>query len=150
MRVKPLGHVVLKVKDLKTSAPFYRDVLGLREVARYGSGMVFFSLGEKHHDVALMEIGSQATPADPRAVGLYHVAFKVGDSLEELRRFKDHLARHGVAILGTSDHKVTQSLYITDPDGIEIEVYVDADPSIWREDPTAVATVAPLRWSDSK
>lgn len=144
MAMNALGHVVLRVRDLKRSVPFYRDVLGLKEVARYGRGMVFFSLGEKHHDLALVEIGPSAPSPDPRAVGLYHVAFKVGDSLEELRAFKEHLERHGVPILGMSDHKVSQSLYIADPDGIEIEVYVDADPAIWKENPEAVATVDPL------
>ena len=43
-----------------------------------------------------------------------------------------------------TDHKVTQSLYLHDPDGIELELYVDADPTIWRDDPSAVATIGPL------
>jgi catechol 2,3-dioxygenase len=72
------------------------------------------------------------------------VAFKVGDSLQELRDFKAHLERHGVAILGMSDHRVSQSLYVRDPDGIEIELYVDANPAIWRDNPTAVAAVERL------
>ena len=83
--------------------------------------------------------------ADARSVGLAHVAFKVGDTLEDLREFKQHLERHQVAVLGMADHKVSQSLYLADPDGIEIEVYVDADPSIWKENPATVATIGPLR-----
>jgi len=39
---------------------------------------------------------------------------------------------------------VSQSLYIRDPDGIEIELYVDANPEIWKNDPAAVATIEPL------
>ncbi len=144
MVVQALGHVVLKVSDLKRSVPFYRDVLGLKEVARLGRGMVFFSAGDKHHDLALAEIGPNASSPSPHAVGLYHVAFKVGDSLDELRAWKRHLDRHGVPILGMADHKVSQSLYVADPDGIEIELYVDTDPRIWREDPASVATVEPL------
>lgn len=144
MGVQALGHVVLKVKDLQRSVPFYRDVLGLKEVGRLGRGMVFFSVGDKHHDLALAEVGPRASSPDPHVVGLYHVAFKVGDSLDELRECKRHLERHGVPILGMADHKVSQSLYIADPDGIEIELYVDADPRIWKEDPEAVATVDPL------
>jgi catechol 2,3-dioxygenase len=144
MPIKSLGHVVLKVRSLDLSVPFYRDVLGLREVARYGGRMVFFSLGSNHHDLALAEVGPQAPLPNPAGVGLYHVAFKVGDSLQELRDFKAHLERHGVAILGMSDHRVSQSLYIRDPDGIEIELYVDAEPALWRDNPQAVATVEPL------
>ena len=144
MPIKSLGHVVLKVRSLDLSVPFYRDVLGLREVARYGGRMVFFSLGSNHHDLALAEVGPQAPLPNPAGVGLYHVAFKVGDSLQELRDFKAHLERQGVAILGMSDHRVSQSLYIRDPDGIEIELYVDANPALWRDNPQAVAAVEPL------
>ena len=144
MPVKMLGHIVLKVRDLNQSIPFYRDVLGFKEVAHYGRHMVFFTLGTNHHDLGLLEVGPDATIPEPRAVGLYHAAFKIGDSLEELRAFKAHLERHGVNIIGTSDHKVSQSIYFTDPDGIELEAYVDADPRIWQENPAAVAVVEPL------
>jgi catechol 2,3-dioxygenase len=144
MHVEALGHAVLRVKDLKTSAPFYGNVLGLREVARYGENMAFFSIGGNHHDIALLEVGRYAPPPDPRSVGLYHLAFKVGDSLDDLRAWKARLESMDIQVLGMSDHKVSQALYIKDPDGIEIELYVDADPEIWRDDPTAVATVDPL------
>ncbi len=143
-RISALGHVVLRVHDLGTSVPFYRDVLGLTEVARYGEHMAFFTAGKNHHDVALLEIGRYAPPPNPRAVGLYHVAFKVGDSLDDLRTWKARLEAQNVPILGSSDHKVSQALYIEDPDGIQIELYVDADPAIWRENPAAVATIDPL------
>ena len=144
MRVKRLGHVVLRVRELERSVRFYGEVLGLREVARYGGRMVFFSLGENHHDLALQEVGAGAPSPHPRSVGLYHVAFKVGDGIEELRAWRDHLERHSVPILGASDHRVSQALYVTDPDGIEIELYVDADPAVWRNDPSAVATIEPI------
>ncbi|MDP2762874.1 MAG: VOC family protein [Sideroxyarcus sp.] len=145
MQIKALGHVVLKVGDLERSAAFYRDILGMREVARHNDAMAFFTLGSNHHDLGLLQIGTDSPPADPGTVGLYHVAFKVGDSLDELRACKAHLEAHGVSIFGMSDHGVSQSLYIQDPDGIEIELYVDADPAIWRDDPGAVLTTKRLK-----
>ena len=145
MRIQKLGHAVLKVRSLATSVPFYRDVLGLTEVARYGSQMVFFSCGDNHHDLALLEVGAQAASPVERQVGLYHLAFKVGDSLDALRACRDHLAAHGVAIDGQADHRVSQALYCHDPDGIMIELYVDADPALWRDDPGAVAHVGQLK-----
>ena len=145
-RVKSLGHVVLRVRDLERSLKFYRDLLGMVEVGRYQGMMVFLSFGSgNHHDLALMEIGAGAAAANPAAVGLYHVAFKVGDSLDELRTWRTRLAQQGVALQGAADHRVSQSLYVQDPDGIEIELYVDADPAIWRDNPQAVATVQPLK-----
>lgn len=144
MHIRALGHAILKVRDLDRSIPFYRDLLGMREVARYQDKMVFFSLGANHHDLGLLELGPTAPDPHPRAVGLYHLAFKVGDSLEELKAVKEELQAKGVPILGQSDHWVSQSLYITDPDGNELELYVDADPELWRENPTLVAHVGPL------
>lgn len=140
-----LGHAVLKVRDLEASAAFYRDVLGLSEVARYGPHMAFFSCGENHHDLALIEIGAGAAAPDDRQLGLYHLAFKVGDTLDELRAFRDRLLETGVAIAGQADHRVSQSLYCRDPDGILIECYVDADPAVWRDHPEAVAHVGALK-----
>ncbi len=78
-------------------------------------------------------------------MGLYHIGIKVGDSLDELRAAKQDLEKAGVKIGGMSDHTVSQSLYLHDPDGNEVEVYVDADPAIWKNDPrAAVAPIKPL------
>lgn len=145
MQALGLGHIVIKVRDLKRSVPFYRDVLGIKEVAHYQKNMVFFSFGENHHDLALLEVGADAPAADPNAVGLYHFALKVGSHLDDLREMKKWLEQNKATIVGMSDHRVSQALYIHDPDGNEIELYVDADPSIWRNDPTAVATIRPLK-----
>jgi len=145
MRALKLGYAVLKVRSLAVAVPFYRDVLGLTEVARYGAQMAFFSCGDNHHDLALLEVGAQAAAPMDEQVGLYHLAFKVGDSLDELRACRDHLVAHGVELNGQSDHRVSQSLYCHDPDGIMIELYVDADPALWRDDPGAVAHIGTLK-----
>lgn len=144
MKIQGVGHVVLKVRDLERSVWFYRDVLGLREVARFENRMVFFSAGHNHHDLAILNVGPAAPAPDRRDVGLYHVAFKIGDSLHLLREAKAHLEAHGVKILGVSDHRVSQSIYLEDPDGNGVELFVDADPAIWARDPSTVATVRPL------
>jgi len=145
MKIQGVGHVVLKVRDLEQSARFYRDVLGLKEVARFQNRMVFFSAGQNHHDLAILSVGPAAPLPERESVGLYHVAFKIGDSLEALREAKAHLESHGVKIRGVSDHQVSQSIYIEDPDGNGVELFVDADPAIWTRDPSTVATVRPLQ-----
>jgi catechol 2,3-dioxygenase len=145
MKIQGVGHVVLKVRDLELSAQFYREALGLREVARFQNRMVFFSAGQNHHDLAILAVGPAAPTPDPHGVGLYHVALKIGDSLDTLREAKAHLEAHGVKILGVSDHRVSQSIYFQDPDGNGLELFVDTDPAIWTSDPSAVATVRPLQ-----
>lgn len=148
INVRNVGHVVLKVRELERAARFYRDVLGLKEVARgtFGQPMVFFSAtGDNHHDLALFEVGADAAPPNQNGVGLYHVALKIGNSLEELRAAKAHLEANGIRGLRLRDHRVSQSIYLDDPDGNRLELYVDADPATWRQDPSAVATSDPLQ-----
>jgi catechol 2,3-dioxygenase len=142
--VSKVGHIVLRVRDLERSLSFYCDVLGLTEVARrdFGEGpMVFLSTGNSHHDIALVETAATGSPSD---VGLHHFALKVGDALRDLADAKRTLAAEGVAVHMTLDHRVSQGLYITDPDGNLIELYVDADAQLWRDDPSLVANSDPL------
>lgn len=147
MEVKELGHIVLYVRNLDRSARFYRDVLGWRQVASLGSMGAMFSSGRTHHELLLLEVGEDA-PAPPpgRRVGLYHFGLKIGESDEELRDAIRTLSEHGVPIVGTADHTVTHSVYIADPDGNEIELYIDVQPEAWREHPEAIAApIRPLR-----
>lgn len=146
MQVKELGHVVFFVRSLEKSVHFYRDILGFKpiEATEAPQGFAMFSSGRTHHELLLIEVGPNA-PAPPRGrrAGLYHIGIKIGDSLDELRAAKAELEAAGVPILGMSDHYVSKSLYLQDPDGNEVEVFID-DPAInWRENPTAVA--APTR-----
>ena len=150
MEVKELGHLVLYVRDLERSRRFYRDVLGWREVAG-DAPMPFpaaaFSSGRTHHELLLIEVGDGAAPVPGgRRVGLYHFGLKIGESDDELRDAAQRLQDAGVRVVGASDHTVTHSLYIEDPDGNEIELYIDVQPERWREDPAAVfAPIKPLR-----
>ena len=71
-------------------------------------------------------------------------ALKIGDDLDTLRAAKAQLEQCGVPIQWIGDHTVSQSIYVADPDGNNVELYVDADPAIWRDDPAAVATAVDL------
>ncbi len=148
MQVKELGHVVLFVRDLEKSVHFYRDILGFKPIELEGGmrGAAVFSSGRTHHEMLLIEVGPDAPlPPKGRRAGLYHIGLKIGDSIEELRTAKAELEAAGVRIVGMSDHHVSKSLYLLDPDGNEIEVFVDEDPSLWLNDPTAVlAPTKPL------
>jgi len=146
MEVKELGHLVLYVHNLERSVAFYRDVLGWKQVTEEVPGMpaAAFSSGRTHHELLLIEVGEDAA-ALPRGrhVGLYHFGLKVGDTDDELREAAKRLTEAGVSIVGASDHTVTHSLYILDPDGNELELYIDVAGVDWANDPAAV--MSPIR-----
>ena len=147
MKAHYLGHVVFYVKDLERSLAFYRDLLGFQEVGSIFNGAAAaLTSGRTHHEFLLIQVGDAPGPPTGWYRGLYHIGIKVGDSLDELREAKKDLERAGVLIDGMSDHTVSQSLYLHDPDGNEIELYVDADESVWKNDPAAVlAPIKPLQ-----
>ena len=147
MKVHELGHVVLYVSDLERSRTFYRDVLGFNELHAIGGTMAVYSSGRTHHELLLIQVGSGATPIpDGPRVGKYHIGLKVGNTDDELREALATVRDAGAKIVGSSDHTVTHSLYIEDPDGNEIELYIDVQPEVWRDQPTAVvAPIKPLR-----
>src|SRR5215831_18555898 len=146
IKVKNVGHVVLKVQDIERSARFYRDLLGLKEVARgnFGRPMAFFSTGDNHHDVAVMEVGPGAPRPQAGEVGLYHVALRIGHTLQELRAAKAHLEANGYTKLRLSDRRVSQSIYSEAQEGNGIELDGGGDPAIWREPRSRDASVGPL------
>jgi catechol 2,3-dioxygenase len=151
MAVQELGHVVLYVHNLERSAAFYGDVLGFERVGEAVPGMpaaAFVSQSHRtHHELLLIEVGEDAQEIPRgRRVGMYHIGLKVGDSDDELRATLADLQASDVTIVGASDHYVSHSLYLQDPDGNEIELYVDVPGIDWQNDPTAVlAPVRPLR-----
>ena len=145
MRVAPLGHVVFYVESLERSLAFYRDLLGMSEIRATDSKFCAAALtsGRTHHELLLIEVGSLPGPIPGPRRGFYHAGFCIGQNIQSLRDARDELIDAGVTIKGASDHGITQSLYLLDPDGNEIEIYVD-DPSVdWRADPTTI--VAPIR-----
>jgi catechol-2,3-dioxygenase len=148
MAVKELGHIVLYVHNAERSAHFYRDILGWNAITEERPDMPIaaFSSGRTHHELLLLEVGEDATPPPRgRRAGLYHFGLKVGETDEELREVLETLQENDVTIVGASDHTVTHSLYILDPDGNEIELYIDVQPEVWRDDPKAfLAPIKPL------
>ncbi|MBL8774369.1 MAG: VOC family protein [Acidimicrobiales bacterium] len=150
MEVKELGHLVLYVRDLERSVAFYRDVLGWKPAfpdAALPFPAMAFSSGRTHHELLLIEVGPDAAAIPQgRRVGLYHFGLKVGDSDDELREALATVQAAGVPIAGASDHTVTHSLYIHDPDGNEIELYIDVPGVDWANDPELIMSpIKPLR-----
>lgn len=129
-----IGHVHLKVSDLDRAIGFYRDALGF-EVQQRMPGAAFLSAGGYHHHIGLnvWESRGGGAPA-PGTTGLYHFAI-LYPTRRELARALARLAEHGVSLDGASDHGVSEAIYLHDPDGNGIEIYVDRDRSAWPRTP---------------
>ena len=147
MKTIELGHAVLYVRDLERSRHFYGDVLGLPEIGPAFPGAAAFGGGRTHHELLLVSVGpdAQPIPEGPR-VGMYHFALKVGDSDDELRAARDAVVAAGATIVGMTAHLVTHSLFLRDPDGNDIELYVDVPGVDWKNDPSVMlAPAEPLQ-----
>ena len=143
-----LGHVVINVRNVDASLRFYCETLGLRLRRRSrisGVSMAFLTFGDKDHDLALRERGPGAPEYDRGGIGLAHIAFRIGDRLEQLRAFKHKLDARHVEINRMTEHRNTNSIYVRDPDGIEIEIYVDSSPSVWAGKMETELSNPPLR-----
>ena len=89
--------------------------------------MSFYALdgSGNHHDFALVEVGPVAPAPGQRATGLAHVAFKVGASARDFGPARRVLASSGTPVLYEAERGSSRSMHVLDPDGNEIELYVD-------------------------
>jgi catechol 2,3-dioxygenase-like lactoylglutathione lyase family enzyme len=144
-RIRKLGHVVLRARDLRTAVDFYTQVLGFKISDVYPErmvpgGMVFMRCNSDHHGVAL--VGGMAGPAEKRE--LHHFAFEV-ESLDEVFLARRRLRERGVPIVfeGRRRAGVQIAVEFLDPDGHHLEIYWGLDqvgpdgrvrpPQEWRE-----------------
>lgn len=129
-----IGHIHLTVSDLERSLKFYRDILGFEITQGYGDSAVFLSAGGYHHHIGLNTwAGKGADPPPAGRTGLYHFAI-LYPSRKELARVVKRLYELNYKIEGASDHGVSESIYLTDPDQNGVELYADRDVEDWPTD----------------
>ena len=142
-----LNHVAIVVPDLAAAAEIYRKTLGAKvsdmvDQPEHGVTTVFIEL--PNTKIELLGVLGEDSPIagflkrNP-AGGIHHLCYEVPD----IGQARDRLVAAGVHIVGTSDHTVTHSVYILDPDGNELELYIDVPGVDWRSNPEAV--MAPTR-----
>src|SRR5262245_46675039 len=133
IRLKKLGHIQLRVRDLERSKAFYRDVLGFRvaeQDAKHGD--LFMTLGEDFHTLDMAQHDSPETARSPaRPLGVAHIAFQVA-SYEALGEAYGTLLQHGVRIERAVDHVNQRSIYFSDPDGNRLEIYYEMPGALAR------------------
>jgi catechol 2,3-dioxygenase len=136
-----LGPVHLTVTDLERSIPFYESAIGLRLARREGPEAALAAGGE---DLLVLTEEPEARPAG-RHAGLYHFAL-LHPSRLELARAAQRLIATETPVSGASDHKISEAIYLPDPDGNGIELAADRSREHWGDlsDPTALGGPQPL------
>ena len=141
-----VGAAGLIVSDLQRSLDFYAGVIGLAVLSQTSSSA---QLGTAPDQKLLLELEQRpgVHALKSRRLGLYHTAVLL-PSRAELASFAEHLHHSGIRA-GSSNHLVSEAFYLTDPDGLEIEVYADRDRSNWPWRGSELdAAVLPLAWRD--
>jgi len=124
-----IGHVVIKVRELERSRKFYTEIMGLEVMMEMAEPKAAFFASHRrdHHELACFEVGKDAAGPQARQVGLAHIAFRLPDE-NQLRSAYKVLKDNHVPISFTVDHIITKSIYFSDPDGNQLEVYCDNPP----------------------
>jgi len=126
-----IGHVHLKVADLKRSLDFYCGLLGFELISTYGSEAAFISAGGYHHHIGLNVWYSKGqAPASKHHVGLFHTAI-LYPSRQDLAAILRRLIENEYPLSGASDHGVSEALYLDDPDQNGVELYWDRPKTEW-------------------
>ncbi|WP_414049011.1 VOC family protein [Macrococcus animalis] len=144
--IKPttfVSNVAVKVSNLEQSLVFYTEVLGFKVLNQTANAAELTADGKTN--ILTLVQPNNVLPKEQRRAGLYHFAILL-PTPKDLANIVIQLREHGVQI-GASDHLVSEALYIFDPDGNEIEIYIDRDPSVWQwsNDEVAMA-VDPLNF----
>ncbi|AXI08325.1 glyoxalase [Oceanobacillus zhaokaii] len=136
-----VGHVRLKVENLQRSLQYYQEIIGFDILEQTSSSAKLTTDGKT--SILSLEQPENVIPKQGRTTGLYHFALLLPEKTD-LANIVVHFTEKGIRF-GSSDHLVSEALYLHDPDGNEIEIYIDRDPSEWSWNGEEVAmTVDPL------
>jgi len=111
--VVQIDHVSVVITDVQRSRAFYRDLLGLKEIAKprtFDFVVVWFDLGNQHLHLLLKD---KADTISPR-----HFALRVPDAAAA----RVYCRAHGLAVLETTPIPGADRFFIADPDGNRIEI----------------------------
>jgi catechol 2,3-dioxygenase len=126
-----IGHVHLKVSDIKQSLDFYCGLLGFELITTYGEDAAFVSAGGYHHHIGLNTwMSKNQPPASRKHPGLFHTAI-LYPTRKDLAAIFKRLMDANYRFTGASDHGVSEALYLDDPDGNGVELYWDRPVEQW-------------------
>ena len=131
MAIQRTGHVAIRVRDLEAAKRFYGGILGMKLGMEIPGQGLFFRFNDYHHDLAVFKARDGAEAASKNHAGVAHIAL-VADDFDTVLAMHRRLREHGVPVSRTIDHGATKSIYFSDPDGIELEIYCEVPQFDWR------------------
>jgi catechol 2,3-dioxygenase-like lactoylglutathione lyase family enzyme len=162
MNIKRIHHVAYRCRDARETVEFYRDVLGMDFTMAFSEDRVpstkepdpymhvFLDAG-MGNVLAFFELPTRApmgrdenTPA-----WVQHIAFEV-ESLDALLEAKARAERHGLEVLGPTDHGLFKSIYFFDPNGHRLELAVNTGTEEQLRMAREVAPAMLEEWSRTK
>jgi catechol 2,3-dioxygenase len=153
-----IGHVHLRTADIDRVRAFYVGVLGFdlvfeaRDVPGWGTtgDILFVSAGGYHHHLGFNTWKSAGGPPQPDGVtGLHHVAL-LFSTRAELANAVSRLVEAEVPLRQLTDHGTHEAVYLSDPDGNDLELAWDRPFAEWPrfDDPDVNVMDAPLDLDD--
>ncbi|HLE13547.1 MAG TPA: VOC family protein [Anaerolineales bacterium] len=124
-----IASAALQVSNLERAISFYRDRLGFQVIERQERVASLSASGQPPHQIRLVERPG-AAPKPPRTTGLFHLAIRL-PGRSALANLLLHMIQEHVNLQGASDHRVSEALYLSDPDGNGLELYVDRPRDRW-------------------
>ena len=125
-----IGMVTLQVADMSRSLAFYQGLLGMTLISRLDE-RAWLGGGDSIRPLLELREKNGVAPVPSRGrLGLYHFALLLPER-GDLARFLAHLTESGIRT-AMADHLVSEALYLSDPDGLGVEVYVDRPRGAWR------------------
>ncbi len=132
--IQKLNHFAYRCRDAEETRQFYEDVLGLPlahiiradyvpSTGEYNPYChIFFRMADNSY-VAFFDLGDNVKPepSPNTPAWVNHLALEVA-TMEELKDAKAKLEKHGIQVLGVTDHHIIQSIYFFDPNGLRVEL----------------------------
>lgn len=125
-----IGLVSFTVSDLARSVAFYTQALGFALLDQQDGTA---TLGVAGTPLLLLteRAGAAPWPREGRSyTGLYHLAILL-PTRADLGRWLRHWLERGLPLPGQGDHRVSEALYLSDPDENGIEIYRDRPRDEW-------------------
>ncbi|MFC4024417.1 VOC family protein [Oceanobacillus longus] len=140
-----VGHVRIKVENIEKSLEYYQEIIGFQILEQNQTSAKLTTDGKT--SILSLEQPENGISKQGKSTGLYHFAILLPQR-SDLANIVNHLNEKGIRF-GSSDHLVSEALYLKDPDGNGIEIYIDREPSSWSWNNGEVAmTVDQLDFED--